>query len=270
MPVTIPLRRISAGFAAAYGFLVIMGGVSAWLRNARGFTTALGVVPLFNLSAEANLPTWISALGLLWCAVLALLSVAAVRAAQGRDAWLWGLVALGFAYLATDEAAMVHDTANKVLYPRLESAGMAMSWEVPATVLAVIAALALWPAFSRQPRSVRFGLFAAGAAYVGGAAGLEHLGNYLRYDEATFGAYQVLEVLEEAVEMFAVFGAMRVLERHIALRGAGVDVRFAAPDAGVLTAPVREPVRTTVRPIGSAAAPLAGAARAATPRRPRR
>lgn len=161
-----------------------------------------------DFRVERNLPT-VYGSALLLLASLLLARVAAQRVvAVGRarrDVGYWVALAAGFAYLAVDEVARLHD---RLLPPLADGvpipSALRGEWVVPALALVVLAGVAFGPFMRRLPASTRVLFALAGVVYVGGAIGGEFVGA-LVYEFAGSGALSGSAVLaEEGLELLGV------------------------------------------------------------------
>lgn len=96
-----------------------------------GHDRLLGLIPLFNLDGQGNVPAVYSALLLLCSALLTVIAVASrKRAAWGVPHW-FGL-AVVFLFLAVDEALSLHERLTEPLRSALNTCGFFhYAWVVP-------------------------------------------------------------------------------------------------------------------------------------------
>ncbi len=131
----------------------------------------LGLANKFNLNGEANFPTWYQSSTLLLSSILLALIAAVKRMAGARYLWHWRILSLIFLYLSVDEAACIHEQANK-LGPALHASGpFHYVWVIPAAILVSIFVLAYLKFLAHLPLKERWLFVIAGAIYVGGALG---------------------------------------------------------------------------------------------------
>jgi hypothetical protein len=189
-----------------------------------GFEYQKGLVRLFHLDGENNIPSWYSSVMLgLGSLVLAIIArVEQMRESAGARPW-WVLAAV-FLYLSMDEAASIHEMLIWVVTPILKQAGMfagflTYSWVVVGIPLVGIIALAFRPFLARLPHDTARLFIFAGGLFVTGAIGIEMLGAQVESSIGTREAmvYVLVVTMEESCEMFGValflYGLLSYLNR---------------------------------------------------------
>ena len=154
---------------------------------------------LFDVDEENNLPTWFSEFLLLTTAVLLWLCADKKRRDKDPSVDHWYTLTIGFLLLAMDEIAGFHETINSLIDP---------TWAIGGGLLALGIGIGFIPFLRRLPKRTAILFVVAGAIYVGGAVGVEIIGEPLDSDTMT---YNLLTVLEEGMEMFGVIFFMYVL-----------------------------------------------------------
>ena len=157
---------------------------------------------LFDMSKEANIPTWFSSAQLLGVAFLLLLVTLNARRLGARST-PWALMTALFVYLSMDEATDFHGLWAKVVDAEalMGEAKAGFAWMLPGVVIvAVVALVAVRWVWQLPPRTR--GLFIlAGVVYVTGGLGFELLGS-LVVDETFYNPlYLVVATVEETLEM---------------------------------------------------------------------
>ncbi len=153
---------------------------------------------LFDVDEENNLPTWFSELLLLTATVLLWLCAGKKRRDEDPS-FGWYVLTIGFFLLAIDEVAGIHETINSLIDT---------TWAIGGGLLALGIGLGFIPFLWRLPRLTAILFALAGAIYVGGAVGVEIIGEPLDSDSLQ---YNLLTVLEEGMEMFGVIFFIHVL-----------------------------------------------------------
>lgn len=215
---------------AAAMTLVVGAGVGVELLKDRFQLDAhSGVVPVFSLSYEWNVPTLYTAWLLVVCSMALTLVAASVRKARERFFRHWCLLAVGFAYIALDEMLEIHEHAdalvnlNHIVY---------FDWVIPAAVLVLGLGMLFVPFLRALPSRDRNRFVLAGAIYVGGAVGMDiPLGSWTSRHGVDNLGYALIDALGESLEMLGLNIFLLGLLDHLALRG--VSLRFAPETASV-------------------------------------
>lgn len=202
--------------------VVLAGTAVQLIRFTTGHDSLYGLIPLFDLGMEANVPTFYSALLLLASSLLlTIISAAAVKSGS-RFAKQWVVLAVGFFYLALDESAHIHELLIRPMRSLLGSYGQGIfffAWVVPAIGIVVVLAVFFFRFWLSLDRVMRWYFLVGGFIYVGGAVGIEMVDGLVA---SQFGkdnlAYNLLIIVEETMEMTGVivfiFGLLRYLREH--------------------------------------------------------
>jgi hypothetical protein len=213
--VTVSVPGVGVTLVAIIAVLLLadLGGQIATYRY--GHPGVLGLVSLFDLDSETNIPTWYSSSALLMCGVALALIAAVKRRQEDRFSTHWTVLALGFVYLSADETAGIHE----VIGPMFGGAGRWLTqhasqrfaylgafpvytWVLPATVAVLLVGLWYVKFLLALPR--RFGtlFFLSAVIFLGGSMGMEVVGArhvlYYGQHNPTYGA---MVALEETMEM---------------------------------------------------------------------
>ena len=170
-----------------------------------------GLVPMFRLNEEGNIPTFFSASMLLFISIVMIL----IWRAGGKARWQWLALSGVAAFMACDEAAQIHemlDHNREWTNGLFEPTGALVGPWVVVYGLIVLAFVAVFLQFYlRLPRKTRLLLGIAGALYVGGAIGLEMIGaaEWSR-NEASL-VFEIINSGEEMMEMTALAIAIYAL-----------------------------------------------------------
>jgi hypothetical protein len=230
-PVTVTVRRgpIVRGLAVAAAGLVacsVAGNVSAHGFDAQRFGE---LRKLFQLESESNVPTWFGTVLLLLAAVL-FAAVGQRELTWGRP-WArhWRGLAVIFVVLSALETSTFRESVlNRVrdVLPGGEAEVLRAAWIVPVGVVLLVVS-AFYTAFLRAlPSWLHRRMLVAALLYLGGAVGLEVLGN-LRGAERDL-LYFLATDLEEALEMAGVIVLVGALLEHLA----GTLVRIPVAPGG--------------------------------------
>lgn len=185
--------------------LVILGSIATYLvYQGWVFLGDEQFEALFYLDRELGVPATVSMLGLAACALLLAL-LGAARHQEGRGfGRYWAVLALGFAYLAVDEGAAVHESTLSALLNGIPGTDaysfLDRTWVIAGAVGSLIVGLLYIPFLLHLPRRFGAGMVLAGAMYVGGAVGFEMLSAQAHADQAS-ARYMFFMVTEETLEM---------------------------------------------------------------------
>lgn len=187
-------------------FLVIANIVVQVIKYLTGHRSVFGLVHLFDLNQEKNIPSFFSVFLLLTSALLLFVIAIHEKKIKASDVSKWAILSLIFLYLAADEAFSFHE--------RMDSLGVSLvgerphnifyfSWVIPGIAIAFIVAIFFVRFFLRLNTKTRLNFLIAAILYVGGAIGFELIGGqYLSSIEGKENlAYNLLVTVEETLEM---------------------------------------------------------------------
>jgi len=220
------VTRSLAGIIVALVLASLGGQLS---KHVLGHDILLGLVRLFDVNLEANVPAWYSSMTLLACGVLLGFIAWAKRQAGDRFATHWTVLAVIFVGLSIDEAAAVHD----LFYHLRESwpnmgALYQVAWVIPGAVFVLIVGVAYFRFFLAMHAFHRRHFALAGLLYVGGALGMEIVGSYLRYyDLVEVGRdYVLVLTVEETLEMAGMLVFLRALLLYLSAEVGPVRIEW--------------------------------------------
>ena len=155
---------------------------------------------LFDLDGEDTFPNWFSTASLFFTSSLLYVIWSTKKQERDRFAHSWLVLSVGSLIMSVDEVAGMHEALNWV---------SSVSWTVPGAILAAALGLYFVPFLIHLPMRYRVLFILAGAIYVGGAVGVEHLTDRIldriqgNNDMHTLG-YKLMVVIEEGMEMSGV------------------------------------------------------------------
>ena len=165
--------KLAQLLSAVLAVLFFMHGLALLVAHGLGFPIALGLVPLFHVDFENNIPTFVAFVLLLCCGLVSAWS-SALEATRPRHRRAWAFIAFIFLLLAADEAFSFHEQLGTFLYARFSQFDLPMyAWVVPYGTVVVLLGSFLLRWFLELERSMQLSLFAAGAVFLAGAIGLE-------------------------------------------------------------------------------------------------
>lgn len=185
--------------------LSVMGLLALVSTFALNHGSVYGLVPMFLLNAEGNIPTFFSATNLLFGSMLLMLVAALTRRTGRRFAGTWLLLGLGALCVAVDEAAQVHELLDEnPQWTNGSLTGEDSPWVLVYGAIAVVLVIASARLFLHLPRRFQL-MFSLGAAmFVAGAIGLEIIGAQELTTVGKTWYYEAVNGVEEVLEMSAV------------------------------------------------------------------
>jgi hypothetical protein len=218
MTITVKPRTVVVLLFTTLGVILVAHVLTLVSTYGFGHDTLRGLVRLFNLDEEHNIPTYYSSVVLLICSGLALALAAADRKSGGRDRRYWGGMSGLLLLASVDEFAQLHEYVNGIIRgPSGADRPFYDSWVLPYAVIILVVGILYIRFVLRLPADSRRWVILAGAMYVGGSLGFELIGGlYLQSHGWNMGlAYDLITTAEEALEM----GAGTVLFYALALHG---------------------------------------------------
>jgi hypothetical protein len=199
--------------------LVAVSFAGQTMRYYGGRDHLLGLIDLFNIDAEGNVPTTFSILLLGFSAAL-LAIVRGLQITNGqRNAWF--VATLGATYLTFDEACQFHERLTPPVLALAAQYNIDVTptaWIYAAIPAVLVLALVSVPSLRHLPRQTRNGILMAAAVFLGGSIGVETLGSLYSTAKGTANlGYQVFTSVEELMEMLGVILLGATLLRHIAM-----------------------------------------------------
>ena len=197
------------------------------------------LLALLFVGRDASLPSWCSAVMLLFCSVLSVVIAYARRSLiQARPVHWWGLAAI-FLYLSVDEAISIHEKLSPLGRAMLGVAEtgdfIQRAWVVPAVIVLFVLTVLYARFFLRLPRRIRLLFLIALGLFFGGAVGLEILNDLYVYlsggvrDLSMAGNVirtLVLPHVEEFAEMSGLIVFIYALLLHARESFRGYEFRF--------------------------------------------
>lgn len=182
--------------------LLVMHLVGQFSKYVLSHGTAWGLVPLFDVAQEGNVPTWFSSSILLVCSLL--LSIITIAKGRELDRYTlyWGALAVFFLFISMDETARIHELLILPVRSSLNVTGfLYYAWVIPYGIMLLTLVLLYLRFFFALPRRTRLLFLVAGATYASGALGLELIEGYIDarigMDNITMAALTTCEELQE-------------------------------------------------------------------------
>ena len=222
---------------ACAGFFVLLSTAGQLVRYLTGHDEMMGLLALTYVDDERNFPTLFSVLLLVLASLVLAVVTALARAEKSRDAWRWGVLCLGFLYLAFDEGIALHERLNAPVRALLglgqggEEKTPIVYWVLRGLIAVVVLVVLFWGFLRRLPARTRSLFLVAGACYMAGAALLDTLGvRWARVHGEYNALYVTMATVEESLEMAGVIVFIYALLDYLALKHGGI--RFRLKEAG--------------------------------------
>jgi hypothetical protein len=242
--VRLPAAAVVKAFGLVIVFLAIAHVAMQSVRHHAGIREFYGLVRMFDMGVEANLPTFFSAFQLLFASLLLAIIGMSRRGQAGERASQWLLLAVIFLLLCVDEMAEIHEMSVRPFRefaPALATGLLYWAWVLPASLLvAVVAWRYAGFVFNYLPAETRRRTVLGAALFVGGAVGVEMPeARYVQQHGLDNFAYGMFVLVEEVLEMAGILvflsGLLDYLRRHVGV----VELEVA-----LATAEARTPVAT--------------------------
>jgi hypothetical protein len=198
MTVVVALGLINAGFL---------------LVRLSGHDHLKGLIPLFDLNEEQNIPTFVT--GLFWIANAFAMVLLTIYRTTG---WLrigWSGFSMIALYMAYDELFMVHEKwegAGKALAHALFGSSPYFAWIFVGCVAVAVVAIVGLTMYRQIHPQLRMRLFLAGSLFVGGAIGFEWFeGQRVEVYGRSDVLFHGLVLCEEVIELTAILLAFRAM-----------------------------------------------------------
>lgn len=201
--------------------LMVAAGIAvALIRELTGYDSLNGLIPLFDLDGDGNLPAVLSAVLLLSAAALCLAQALAVRDQPNSRYRHWRFLMFAFLVMTVDELAGLHELLDQPVGALVGASGIfAFAWVIPAAIVALALLIAYLPFLASLPRDIALLFVVAGAIYVGGAVGVDAISGMLwEANGRGSAAYMTASIVEEAAEIAGLLLFIYANLRHLAQR----------------------------------------------------
>lgn len=182
-----------------------------------------GLLPLFAIDGEGNLPAWLSSTTMLVCAAVAWTN-GSLEPGKSELRRGWRITAVALFIMSMDEVAQFHERTGDVVQPMLPEWDLLyFGWVAVGGLVVLVAAPVFVRFVSRLPGRTKYHLYAAAGLFLAGALGVEMAtGGYLSEGGGKLTmTYLMLSHVEEFLEMLGFIILLRGLLDH--------NARFAGP-----------------------------------------
>ena len=184
-----------------------------------GHNNVHGLIPLFYLDAEKNIPTAYSVFLLQFAAIL-LCSISILKYKQSHfSSYYWIFLFVGFFYMAADEGFTFHERISGPgnFFDENRFHGfLHYAWIIPFMIIIPLLLWFFWEFLKSLPSKTKRQFILAAILYVGGAMGIESIGGYIADTIGKSNLWYYLEVtVEEGLEMFGTIVFIRALLNYL-------------------------------------------------------
>ncbi len=228
-------RKLALSLVGVVATLIALSMLVQIVHYVLGFEYQMGLVPLFYVDEEANIPTWYSSIALLYSSLL-LATIGKVKWDQGdRFRWHWCVLSGIFLLLSIDEVSMLHEYPIDPLRNTLGAGGLLyFTWVIPGMIFVAAVGIGFLKFLIHLPARTRYLFLVAGAVFVGGAIGVEMLSGIEADARTQFSlTYALIVTVEEMMEMLGIVLFIYALSDYISRHIGELRVQFALkPESG--------------------------------------
>ncbi|MDN3509774.1 MAG: hypothetical protein QY310_13315 [Candidatus Jettenia sp. CY-1] len=194
------------------------------------------LISLFDLDKEKNIPTFCSAVALVFCSIL-LAIIALAKKKMEKDYFCWLGLAVIFLFLSIDEFAVIHERFVIPLQHALHTSGIFyFAWVIPYGLALIIFLLAYTRFIIHLAARTRFLFIIAGLIYITGALISELVsGRYYEVHGESSVTYFIMITIEECLEMTGIVTFIYALTSYIDLQLKDIQLRITSSSASSLS-----------------------------------
>ena len=222
---------IYAGVLGAVAFLlVLLSTAGQFAKFVLGPAFLPGLVSLFYVDVEHNIPTYFS-VWLILCAAFLLTAIARLNREQRKPhVSKWAMLSFGFLFMALDEAFQFHERLNIPVGTLLGDGSLGVfyfPWTIPGLALVFVLGLYFLRFLLHLPAATALSFWMAATLYIGGAIGVELIGSsHTELHGFENWTYSMIATLEESLEMGGLIVFIWALLKYCADNYKEVQFRF--------------------------------------------
>ena len=211
-------------------FFLVLTSIAGQLMFYMTGNKLYGLVLLFGVDAEYNIPTFFSMLLLLFAALLLSVITILERKRTASHVLHWAILSFGFLLMAIDEVVAIHERLVNPIRRLLGGGHLGIfnfAWVMPGIALVLVLALFFLQFWLRLPAKTRLTFLMAAAIYILGCIGFELIGgHYAELHGLKNLTYVMLTTVEESLEMAGVIVFIWGLLVYLADNHKEVQFRF--------------------------------------------
>jgi hypothetical protein len=218
--ITLSPLEITRALGVTALLLVLTSITGQLTKYVWGHEVVYGLIRLFYVDDEGNIPSYFSSSLLLLAALLLAIITALKKARHAAYGFQWALLSFAFLYMAIDEAAIIHELLGEPMHGLLgqQADGIFFfSWVLVGIAVATVFGLLYLKFLLHLPSKTRWRVVIAATLYLGGAIGMELIGGrYAALHGMENLAYSMIATVEESLEMAGVIVFNYTLLNYIA------------------------------------------------------
>lgn len=228
MDITLKPKK-TAGILSIIALLLTLAHIAGQFSTYYlGYDNIFGLIPMFNLNSEENIPAFFSTLMLVFSSILLAVIACAVKKSNAPYFYHWLGLSLIFLFLSMDESLSFHESMTVPLRKGLNTSGFLFyAWVIPYAIALLILILLYLKFFISLPAKTRNLLIIAAVLYIVGVIGIELLGG--RIDEQVGRhnpTYVVYSTIEELLEMGGIIVFIYALMNYISTEYENLRLRI--------------------------------------------
>lgn len=211
-------------------FLIAASLFGAILSFYFGHDSVYGLIRLFNLDSEQNIPTLFAVLLILCSSALLYILSVYDRNCIVKRSKKWRVLSILFFYIAVDEFASLHELLIRPLRTFISEGDAGIfyfTWVIPGFIVVVFLSIYFLNFLFDLPKKTRLLFIFAAIIYVGGALGVELVGGAYAESHGLFTfTYNIITTIEESMEMFGLIIFIHALLNYMKEHHHGIRIDF--------------------------------------------
>jgi uncharacterized BrkB/YihY/UPF0761 family membrane protein len=245
MEILLEPKRVTRFFGIIVILLTLAHLAAQFSIYVLGYDNVFGLIHMFSLNAEDNIPALYSTVSLMFCSLLLALIALGRKRTDGRYTLHWAGLSAIFLFLGMDESLSFHESTTVPLRKSLNTSGVLFyAWIIPYAIALLILFFVYLRFLIDLKKQTRNQFILAGVIYVTGAMLFELPGGI--YD-AEFGrhnpVYALISTVEELLEMGGILVFIYALTSYLSAEFPRLRIGFSSEEETVKVGnalPVRE------------------------------
>jgi len=219
-------------------FLILASTLVHLVAHFTGDYRRTGLMRIFSVDVEWNIPSFFSVLMLLFATLLLAVVTVLEKKRSSEHALHWTVLTFGFLVMAVDEMVSLHE---KLIFPLRKLMGgedlgiFFFAWVIPG--IALVAGLGVYflKFIIGLPARTKQSFITAGLLYIGGVIGIELIaGSHAEVHGFNNLSYSVWTMVEESLEMAGIVVFIDALLVYLAVQHREVRFDLVRNDTAVL------------------------------------